>query len=413
MGDTEYAIGRKAAIEDLKKDIDAAIERVKEEQGAAVVFQLDCSCAFNRTSRQVALSNLAERAPHLLTPIGQWLRLPMTHIILTEEGEPVEIVTTDGLPQGCPSAPLAFSLAMGDPEQEFFTEMAQTGTNPNHFSLRRYMDDITLITAPHIADKCYSALKEALIRAGMKLNEDKCTAWTTDGRPPEDQVSRTLWENAVDHGGFVVCGFPATCEDPAAEAALAFPIGNPNYVEEFLEKRKRAIEELTKRIVNLATTASASTPSVQAFCCLLRGCILQKIGHLLRIIPPEYTSGITTHLDNCILNATCALVGAEDIPDFQKELLTSPAKCGGWSLPALNLIKECAFVGGSAATPCIQLWDIPNKYTHDFMAKRTREIEKAIQNLSEAQGINIGEETNLTPGELARGGFSERKTQKI
>ena len=86
----------------------------------AVVFQLGCSCAFNRTSRQVALSNLAERAPHLLTPIGQWLRLPMTHILLTEEGEPVEIVTTDGLPQGCPSAPLAFSLAMGDPEQEFY-----------------------------------------------------------------------------------------------------------------------------------------------------------------------------------------------------------------------------------------------------------------------------------------------------
>ena len=102
VGDTEYALGRKSAIKDLKKDIDASIEKVKEEQGAAVVFQLDCSCAFNRTSRQVALSNLAERAPHLLTPIGQWLRLPMTHILLTEAGEPAEIVTTDGLPPRLP-----------------------------------------------------------------------------------------------------------------------------------------------------------------------------------------------------------------------------------------------------------------------------------------------------------------------
>ena len=72
----------------------------------------------------------------------------------------------------------------------------------------------------------------------MKLNEDKCTAWTTDGRPPETHMARTLWDNAGDHGGFVVCGFPATCDDPAAEATLAFPIENPNFVEKFLEKKE-------------------------------------------------------------------------------------------------------------------------------------------------------------------------------
>ena len=95
------------------------------------------------------------------------------------------------------------------------------------------------------------------------------------------------------------------------------------------------------------------------------------------------------HLDQCIAKATCALVGAEDIPDFQKELLTIPANCGGWSLPALNLIKECAFVGGSAATLCIHLWDIPTNHTHAFMTKRTKEIEKATQTLSGTLGIDI------------------------
>ena len=92
---------------------------MKEERGETVVLQLDCSCALNRTSRQAAMKNLEERLPRLLTPVGQWLRLPMTHILRTDEGESIEIVTTDGLPQGCPSAPLAFSLAMGDPELEF------------------------------------------------------------------------------------------------------------------------------------------------------------------------------------------------------------------------------------------------------------------------------------------------------
>ena len=105
VGETEFATGRTSAIEDLNRGIDAAIEKVREEHGEAIVFQLDCSCAFNRTSRQAALRNLEERLPHLLTPIGQWLRLPMTHILRTDEGNPIEIVTLDGLPQGCPSAP--------------------------------------------------------------------------------------------------------------------------------------------------------------------------------------------------------------------------------------------------------------------------------------------------------------------
>jgi hypothetical protein len=63
---------------------------------------------------------------------------------------------------------------------------------------------------------------------------------------------------------------------------------------------------------------------------------------------------MATHLDQCIVNATCALVGVEDIPQLQKELLTIPANNGGWSLPALALIKECAYIGGAAATPRIQ-----------------------------------------------------------
>ena len=46
------------------------------------------------------------------------------------------------------------------------------------------------------------------------------------------------------------------------------------------------------------------------------------------------------------------------------------------------------------------------------MAKRTKEIARATQNLSEALGVDICEETNLTPYEYARGGFEERKTKK-
>ena len=63
VGGAEFAIGRKSAIEDLKRDIDAAIAKVREDHGSAIVFQLDCSCAFNRTPRQAALRSLEAGFP--------------------------------------------------------------------------------------------------------------------------------------------------------------------------------------------------------------------------------------------------------------------------------------------------------------------------------------------------------------
>ena len=150
---------------------------------------------------------------------------------------------------------------------------------------------------------------------------------------------------------------PNHMREPRAEATLAFPIGDTQFVDAFLETRKQATEELINRIVRMATVASASTPAVQSLCCLLRSCISQKVGHLLRITPPSQVSNLATHLDQCIVNATCTLIGVEDTPQLQKELLTIPASNGGWSLPALALLKECAYIGGAAATPRIQSGD--------------------------------------------------------
>ena len=55
VGESEVAIGRKPAIEDMKQSIDATIDKVTQTYGKAVVFQLDCSCAFNRAPRNMSL----------------------------------------------------------------------------------------------------------------------------------------------------------------------------------------------------------------------------------------------------------------------------------------------------------------------------------------------------------------------
>ena len=87
----------------------------------------------------------------------------------------------------------------------------------------RYLDDITLICPPEIADETYHVLRQVLTEDGMLLNEDKCIAFTSDGSPPTQETTKELWENSKDHRGFIVCGFPSTYEDQAAEAPVAFP----------------------------------------------------------------------------------------------------------------------------------------------------------------------------------------------
>jgi hypothetical protein len=168
----------------------------------------------------------------------------MTHLLKRDDGKTETIITTDGLPQGCPSAPLAFSMLMKDTEEQFCRHIAGDPHVVIHggrgVHIRRYMGDISLIVAPEIADQCFEYLCKALTEGGMKLNQDKCTAWVSNGEIPETPITRNLWNQAKDHRVLIVCGFPATYDDPAKEASIAYPIGSEEFVQSFLEARKKA-----------------------------------------------------------------------------------------------------------------------------------------------------------------------------
>ena len=122
---------------------------------------------------------LEERAPHLMVPLGQWLTQPMTHIVRKEDGSVTNIITTDGLPQGCPSAPILFSLATDAPMKEFYGKLARHPTfaqlqreGRTSLDIMRYMDGITIVTSNELADLAFLTIKEALEEAGMLLNVD-------------------------------------------------------------------------------------------------------------------------------------------------------------------------------------------------------------------------------------------------
>ena len=105
----------------------------------------------------------------------------------------MEITTHDELPRGCPDAPLVFSVATATPEVGFYRAMAEARVEPPSMYFNRHMDDITLVTAPSVADVCFVASGYTLIDAGVKLNGDNCTERTTDGIKPETPLALALW----------------------------------------------------------------------------------------------------------------------------------------------------------------------------------------------------------------------------
>ena len=103
----------------------------------------------------------------MMVPLGQWLTQPTTHIVRKEDGSTTNIITVDGLPQGCPFAPILVSLATDAPLREFNGKLARHPTFAHlqregraSLDIMRYMDDITIVTSDELADLACITSKE-------------------------------------------------------------------------------------------------------------------------------------------------------------------------------------------------------------------------------------------------------------
>ena len=160
-----------------------------------------------------------------------------------------------------------------------------------------------------------------------------------------------------------------------------------------------------KHTLRIATEASASQPILQSLNCLLRACVSQKVGYLVRITPPDTMAKFAQEVDEMLVDTVCELMQLEEVTPTQRELLLLPIAEGGWGIPSLNAIKECAFIGGTAATPFISNWEIPETYSEEFLENRTNQVRRAIERVKNDIGYDITEATKVKPAELARGGY--------
>ena len=86
-------------------------------------------------------------------------------------------------------------------------------------------------------------------------------------------------------------------------------------------------------------------------------------------------------IDEMLVDTVCELMQLEEVTPTQRELLLLPISEGGWGLPSLNAIKECAFTIGAAATPFIPDWEIPGVYSQELIDKRMNQVTRGIERM--------------------------------
>ena len=99
-----------------------------------------------------------------------------------------------------------------------------------------------------------------------------------------------------------------------------------------------------KNTLCIATEASASQPILQSLNCLLRACVSQNVGYLVRITPPDTMAKFAQEVDEMLVDTACELMQLEEVTPTQRELLLLPIAEGGWGIPSLNAIKELSLI---------------------------------------------------------------------
>ena len=67
VGGDEFAIGRKSAIETLKRTIENALQEAHDGHGKSIAYQLECFCAFNMAPMPHTSDGAREELSHILS----------------------------------------------------------------------------------------------------------------------------------------------------------------------------------------------------------------------------------------------------------------------------------------------------------------------------------------------------------
>lgn len=284
---SQFGVGSPGGVEPVILALTSAWMDPDQDFG---VGELDFVNAFNTVSRSKIAEQLKNRIPSLV-PIFQFLYCGTSALLVHLDGVIHPLVSSTGVRQGDPLAPLLFSLAIRPLLEKLEAHMGDD--MKGHSS---YLDDVfPLLRDQSAFDKALEFLnqREIAVEFGLVPNLQKS------------------WFRTVDHlrlqGTKILgthCGGPPDSSNEGCKAVLA--------ATDTLRDRLRSLDLLTK----------------QEQLILLRLCFAPRLNHLIRTLPPDVVLEGCQRFDAVLMGAIGKIVGHEMTPRAMA-LAQLPIRMGG------------------------------------------------------------------------------------
>ena len=395
LGDSQFAVGRDAGLETLLQHTTAAL--MKDADRVALV--LDCVCAFNSMFRESILEEIEDAAPHLLTVFATWLARPSRTVFFTDDGTAHIYTATCGVDQGCPASPAAFAFGM----RRALRRIAEALPESDRAAFFAYLDDLTVVTSASGADAAIAKVEEEFARLGLQIHRGKSFCHSPSGSSPDGPRAAQLWQNAVRHDGFVLCGAPfgngRTTETMDDLVGIA-PFGSDAFIRDFLHNVAEKFGAYTRRVAEIPTSCTPGRPGVQCANALLRQCGVQRVTHLLRTLPPPLTHDFAREIDAHVLRAFEAVNGLPLLAPERQAWACLPLAAGGLGLGNAWELREGAFLGS---------WCLVKPPPNSTAVPE--QVHAAATSLQERLQVDVCECTHASWHELGRGGRKQVQRQ--
>ena len=289
-----------------------------------VTITLDIANAFNTLDRTAMLEAVATRGPSLL-PFATYMYAQPSTLYISGAHEGTEpILSSQGVRQGDPCAPLFFALGIQDDLQR-----ASAAGNQGAPALA-YADDVTVQGSADAAVTTVNALTARLGRKGLHVNASKCKVWSSNPELAAEVATRLRFgANCVAQEGLVIAGTP---------------IGTPTFIAKHARKR---VDDTSKAILDLL----ALSLNAQEKFVILHQCLQHRETHMLRTSEWPHLQPELSRLENTIIKAvrTIARIGSAEFQVHHRDQMQLPLRLGGMGIVKFEESRaNAAFLAGAA-----------------------------------------------------------------
>jgi len=305
--------------------VEAAVHLIRTLTDAdplATITQIDGIGAYDHIKRSCMLGALA-RTPtaHRLLPFVMLAYGRQSRYLWRDnEGNCHEVVQGEGGEQGDALMPALFSLGMADALRE-----AQAQLLPNELVIA-YLDDVYIVSTPERAHAAYQVVTETIAaRCGIQPNLGKTVCWNKASVCPPGiaELGPSVWQGS----------------GPVASQGirlLGAPLGTPQFIDAFGDAHAGKADRLLQRVLAL--------PSLQHSWLLTYFCLVPRINHLLRQVPPDLVQHTAATFERLTEQALQKLLGGDTpLSDQAVQQARLPFREGGLGFRHCRALAQATY----------------------------------------------------------------------